>query len=103
MRQSAESRRGFVAAARFDADESVLHQINSADCVATADLVQQFDQRNRIELHSVYGDGDTLFKADDNLLLAVGRFLGRTGELPGCCKRRVACIFQFPALVADMP
>ncbi len=97
------SARRFVTAARLDADETVLHQVDAADGIASADLVQQLDQRNRIELHPVHGNRSALFEADFDLLLAVGSFLRRTGQLPGAGERRVARIFQFPALVADVP
>ena len=77
------SARSFVAAARLDADKAVLHQVDAADGIASADFVQQLDQRNRIELHAVHRNRNSLFKADHDLLFAVGSFLRRTGQLPG--------------------
>src|ERR1035441_3234123 len=37
----------FIAAARLDADKTVFDQIDAADGVPSADLVQQLNQRNR--------------------------------------------------------
>ncbi len=104
MRGNQQSAAGsLVATARLDSDEAVLHQINPSDGISPADFVQQLDQRNRIELHAIHRNWNAFFKADDDLLLAVGSVLRRTSHLPGGGKRRVARIFQFPALVADVP
>src|SRR5439155_8315344 len=46
---------------------------------------------------------NTFFETDDHLLLAVRSILRRTRQLPGARERCVPGIFQFPALVADVP
>src|SRR6202011_2298909 len=58
---------------------------------------------NRRELHAIDRNRNPFFEADDHLLLTVRRFLRRTRQLPGAGERRVASVFQFPALVADVP
>ena len=45
-----------IAAARLDADEAVLHQVDAANGVARADFVQHFDNRHRIEHDAVHRD-----------------------------------------------
>src|SRR4029077_18875086 len=102
-RQEQGSSRCFVTTPRLDADETVLHQVNSSNRVAAANFVQQFDQGGRIHRQSVDRDWHALLKTDLDLLLAIGGLLRRVGQLPGAGERRVARIFQFPTLMADMP
>ena len=95
--------RSFVAAARLDADEAVFDQVDASNRVASADFVQQFDQRHRIEIHTIYGDGHTFFESDFDLFLLIGSLLRRLRHLPGAREGRVGGVLEFPAFVADVP
>src|SRR6266496_871684 len=43
-----------VTSSRLDTNETVLDNVNPADRVASADFIQQFDQRHRTHTHSVH-------------------------------------------------
>src|SRR6476661_4356650 len=97
------SARSLVTPARLDTHKPVLYQIDSADRIASANLVEQLDQRNGIKLHPIHRNRSTLLEADYDLLLAIWGILRRAGQLPRAGERSIACIFQFPAFVADVP
>ncbi len=44
-----------------------------------------------------------MLEADLDKLFAVGRFLRAFCHDPGARKRRVGCVFEFAALMADVP
>src|SRR5258708_11368817 len=97
------SARSFIASARFNSDKAVLHQIDATDCVSCANFVEQFDQRHRVKLHSVYGDRNSLAETYLHLLFTVRRLLRRASDLPGCGQGSIRGVFQFAALVTDVP
>jgi hypothetical protein len=66
-----------VDAARLHADEAVLDEIEPADAVVAAELVELGQQRRRRHLLAVDGDRVALLEAD----LDVGRLVGRLGEM----------------------
>ena len=66
----------FIAAARLDADEAILNQVDASDRVAPADFVEQLDQRYGIEIHPVHRDGHAFFESDFDLFVLVGSFCG---------------------------
>ena len=95
--------RSLIEAAALDADEAVLHQVDAADRIARADLIQQFHDLHRLQLHAVDRDGLAFDKANLHHFLAVGCFLRRAGHHPGGGQGRVAGILQLAALMADVP
>ena len=101
-RQQQRSARRLVTAARLDADEAVLDQVDAADGIARADFVQHFDQRDRIEFDAIHRDRQSVAKFDRHLLDLIGRILRRLGPRPGRRQRRVVGIFQLAALVRDV-
>src|SRR5260370_26671466 len=62
----------FVAAARLDADEAVLDQVDASNRVAPADFVQQFDQRYGIESLAAHRNTHASFESDFNLFFVIG-------------------------------
>src|SRR5262249_24523682 len=78
-------------------------QVDAANGVASADLVEQFDQRDGVEFLSVHRIGSAGGESDRDSLLAVGCFFRRASELPGGVEGRVGRIFQLSAFLADVP
>ena len=96
-----QGRQGARSSARFDADKSILDQIDPADGVASADLVQQFDQRNRIDFVPFTETGKPL---SNPISTCSSRSGVSCGELVTAGTRRGRRgIFEYPALVADVP
>ena len=73
--------RRLVDAARLHADIAVLDEIDSADAVVAAKLVQPREQRGGRELLAVDGDRVALGKADGDDRRLVRRVLGADGAL----------------------
>ncbi len=65
--------RRFVNAARLHADETVLDQIEPANAIGLAQLVQLCQQGRRGHLHVVDGDRIALLEINRNLCHDVGR------------------------------
>src|SRR5580698_520288 len=95
--------RSFVAATRLDTNKAILHQIDAADSVASADFVQQFNQRYGVESLSTHRNWYAFFEPNFNLLFFVRSLLRRLRQLPCARERRVARVFQLSAFVADVP
>ena len=95
--------RGFVTATGLDADETVFDQIDTADGIAGADFIQQFDQLNGLKLHTVDRNWFAGDKADLDRLFVVWSVFRRAGHGPGAVEGRVVGIFEFAAFVADVP
>src|SRR5258708_1565307 len=76
------SARSFITSARLDADKAVLYEINAANRVAPANLIEQFNQRHRAELLSIHRDRSARLKANGHALLAIRRLLRRARKLP---------------------
>ena len=64
-----------VTAARLDADEAILHQVDAANRIARANFVQHFDGRDRIEFDAVHRNRHAMLELDGYLLDRVRRFL----------------------------
>src|SRR6185369_7617311 len=92
-----------IAAAGLDSHETVLHDVHAADGIASTNFVQQLDQLDRLHLHAIDGNWNSLLEADLDLLFPIRSFLRRTGNLPGGVERRIARVFQLTAFVADVP
>src|SRR6266446_1103734 len=97
------STRSFIASARFNSDKTVLHQIDATDCVSCANFVEQFNQRHRVKRHPVYGDRNSFAETYLHVLFTVRRLLRRASDLPGGGQGSIRDVFQFAALVADVP
>ena len=93
----------FIAAARFNADKAILDQVDASHRVASADFVQQFDQRYRIKNLSTHRNGHAVFESDFDLLFFIGSLLRRLRHLPSAREWRVAGVFQLSAFVAQVP
>src|SRR3984957_13905052 len=95
--------RGLIEAAALDANEAILYQVDAADRIAGADLVQQLNDLYRLQRHSVYGYRLAFDEADLHYFLTVRRFLRGAGPNPGGGQGRVTCVLKFAALMADVP
>ena len=95
-------RRGFVAAARLHADVAVLDEVEAADAVLAADLVQQWRQQ-LVGLHRVAVDGDevALSNSRSRYSAASGAFSGDTGPAPHRFFGLGGRVFQVAAFVAE--
>ena len=71
-----------VHAARLHADEAVLHQIEAADAVGAAELVQLGQQRGRRQFLAVDRDRVALLEAD----LDIGRLVRRVFGIEACAE-----------------
>ena len=69
-----------IHAARFHADETVLHHVHAADAVFAADLVQRLHHAERIELLAVHRDAIALHEIEFDELRFVRRVFGQHGE-----------------------
>lgn len=80
---------GVVAASALETDETVLNNIDSANTVVVANLVQKLEQSNRVGNLTLGGDnlgGDTLLEVDGEVvgnIGSVGRVDGAGPELLG--------------------
>src|SRR5258705_11661604 len=73
--------RRLIDAARFHSDEPVLDEIDAADSVVTAKLIQPRQQGRRREPLAVEADGVAPFAADADHSCLVGGVLGADGPL----------------------
>src|SRR5215472_8029373 len=71
--------RRFVDAARFHADKPIFDEVEPADAMSSASLVQALQQRGGREAFAVDGDRIALFKGNLNIFGLVGRRLGGGG------------------------
>src|SRR4051812_23135226 len=95
--------RRLVAAARLHSNKAILYQVDSADCIASCDFVQQLDELHRLKVHSVDGNRAALHESNLDNLVAVWSFLRTTCHRPGRRQWRITGIFQFATLVAHVP
>ena len=72
---------GLVDAAALHAHQPVFHNIQQADAVGAAHLVQVLDEGNAVHLLAVDGGGDALLKVDGQVGGGVGRLLGGNAQL----------------------
>ena len=95
---------GFVNAAALHAHQTVFHDIDNADAVLAAQLVQLQYQRNRVHLFAVDRDGHALFKIDGNVFRLIGRFLRTYAHLHiALVFRLLRGILQLQTLVRKVP
>ena len=87
-----------VDAARLHADEAVLDQIDAADAVVAAELVEPRQQRRRRQRLAVDRDRVALLEADLDDGRLVGRLLGRDGALIDVRRRLDRRVLQHLAL-----
>ncbi len=68
-----------VDAARLHADEAVLDEVEAADAVLAAELVELRQERRRRQRRTVDGDGVAALELDLDIFGPIGRVLGRDG------------------------
>ena len=97
---------GFVHAAALHADKTVLNDIQLANAILAADLVQVLNQGNTVHLLAVHSGGNALLKVDGNIgrgircLLRGNTQLQEAGLVVLRLQRR---LFEVQTLVAQMP
>ena len=72
---------GLIDAAALHADETVLDDVQQADAVGAAQLVQVLDQLDALHLLAVHSGGDALLKVDGDVGRGVGGLLGGNAQL----------------------
>ena len=98
--------RGLIDAVVLHADEPVFHNIENADAVLAAQLVELRDDLRNLHLFSVDRNGHARLKVDGNLGRNVGRLIGRDAhfqELRLVEIRLVCRVFEVETLVAQVP
>ena len=99
MRRQQDGTAGcLVDAARLHADKAVLHQVEPANAVRPAELVQFGEQGRGRHRHAVDGDRVTLLETDFHIGRGIGRFLWRDGagiDVFRCFFRRIFQHFAF--------
>ena len=91
-----------VDAARLHADVAVLDQVDSADAVAPADVVEPGEQDGRRRALAVDANGVAGLEVDLDVLGPVGSLLGRDAEEEHVLVRLAPRVLQDAALVADV-
>ena len=97
---------GLVDAAALHADQTVFDDIQQADAVGAAQLVEMLDQRNAVHLNAVHGGGDALLKVDLDIGRLVGGLLGGDAQLQEAgliVLRLERGLLQIKALMAEVP
>ena len=96
--------RCLIDAAGLHADNTVLNDVNDADAVLAAELVQRADDISDLHLLAVDGCRDTLFECHCDLGLLVRSFLRGDGEDEHVLIiRSQGRIFELETFVADVP
>lgn len=93
---------GIVAASALEADETVLNNINSANTVVVANLVQELEESNRVGLLTLRGDdldGNTLLEVNGEVVGSIGGIDGVDGAGPELLRRRVVRVLENTGLV----
>ena len=83
-----------VDAARFHADEAVLDQVEAADAIVVAELVELGQQRCRRQFLAVDRDWIALVEIDRDDRRLVRRILGRNGALVNIFGRLGGRVFE---------
>ena len=102
-RHEQRAARRLVHAARLHADQAVLDDVDAADAVPAADLVQRLHQRRRRELPPFTATGHARLEADRHLLRRVRRVHRIGGQLE---HRRLGLerrVLERAALVGEVP
>ena len=95
-----------VHAAALHAHQTVLDDVQQADAVLAADLVQVLDQLDSAHLLAVNGSGDALLEVEGDVGRGVGCLLGGNAQLEEAglvVLRLVGGVLQIEALVAQVP
>ena len=98
--------RGLIDAAALHADQTVLDDVQQADAVLAADLVQVLDQLDCAHLLAVHCGGDALLEVEGDVGRGVGSLLGADAQLEeaGLVVLGLVCgALQIQTLVAQMP
>src|SRR5437588_2013698 len=85
--------RSLVTATRLNSNKAVLNQIDAPYRIATANFIEQFNQRYGIKRLPSDRNRHALFESDFNLLFFIGRLLWRLRQLPGARERRISRVF----------
>ena len=97
---------GLIDAAALHAHQTVLHDIQQADAVLAAQLVQVLHQLHSAHLLAVHGGGDALFKVDGHIGGNIGSLLGGDAQLQETglvVLGLVGGALQIQTLVAQVP
>src|ERR671932_67239 len=89
--------RRFVNSARLHSYETILDQINSANPVLAAKLIQSFEHRNRVKLPAVDCDRLATLEAYLNVLGFGARTLRRFRQTKNICRRLCPRVFEYAA------
>ena len=98
--------RRLVYAAALDADEPVLHDVQQADAVGPADLVELEDDLLGAELLTVEGDRDALLEIERDIGRSIGGLQRGDAHLEEALLlilRLVARVLEVEALVREVP
>ena len=97
---------GFVHAAALHADKTVLNDIQLANAILAADLVQVLNQGNTVHLLAVHSGGNALLKVDGNIGRGIRCLLRGNTQLQEAglvVLRLQRGLFEVQTLVAQMP
>ena len=97
---------GLVHAAALHAHQTVLHDIQQADAILAAQLVQVLHQLHSAHLLAVHGSGNALFKVNGHIGRGVGSLLRADTQLQETgvvVLGLVGGALQIQTLVAQMP
>ena len=97
---------GLIDAAALHADETVLDDVQQADAVGAAQLVQVLDQLDALHLLAVHSGGDALLKVDGDVGRGVGGLLGGNAQLQEArliVLRLQGRLLEVEALMAQVP
>ena len=97
------SRRRLVDAARLDADQAVLHEIEPPHAVRAGHPVQRLDHLDRAEPPSVERDRDTPFEGEGDLLGLVRGVERIDGQLEHALLGAVPDVLEVAAFVGEVP
>lgn len=97
--------RRLVAAARLDADEAVLDDVNAPNTVLAPERVQRVEDVDGVGVRFLAGgdlDGEAGLELDGNALGRGGRVLGSSGQLPHVGGRGGVGVLEDAGLVGDV-
>src|SRR5437660_5139167 len=101
MRRHDQSAAGsLIAAARFHTDKTVLYQIDTADSIRSANIVQRFEQvEARVVTASIDRDGPALLETDGHVGGFIRGLLSALGQHPDLVGSRIGWILERAPLV----
>src|SRR5215213_10537032 len=95
--------RSLVDAAALHADQTVLQQVDAADAMLAADLVERFYKLQKSESLPVDAGRPAFFEANNDVGGSVRRLLGRDSQGVGILGRLMPRVFERAALVRKVP